>query len=86
MFNLEKDDLITDEQQAYCIIAKVGELYQFKVVDKLRATSSARLNDTDMEKKAKEVISNMCKEYTLNVANVLWKDKFDDIPKYVKEY
>lgn len=33
MFNLEKDDLITDEQQAYCIIAEVVELYQSQYVE-----------------------------------------------------
>lgn len=25
-------------------------------------------------------------EYVLNVANVLWKDKFEEIPQYIKNY
>lgn len=38
------------------------------------------------ERDAQKVIDNMELEYALNVANVLWSEKYDQIPEYVKNY
>lgn len=76
---------ITDVQQARAIIGKVGKPYQKYVIAKLRS-QSANNYSWDEEWKAEQVISNMESEYALNVANVLWKDKFDEIPDYIKAW
>lgn len=79
------NESITDIQQARAIITSVGEIYQIKVVSKLRSATWEVTNDEN-EAKANKVVSNMEHEYVLNVANILWKDKFDDIPDHIKRY
>lgn len=76
---------ITDIQQARAIIGKVGEPYQAYVIDTLRSLTYSE-KSTEIERKAQKVIQAMEYEYTLNVANVLWVDKFDEIPEYIKNY
>lgn len=78
------NDSITDVQHARAIISKVGESYQKYVIDKLREVSAN--NVSGAERQAEKIISYMEAEYVLNVANVLWKDKYDLIPKWLKEY
>ena len=74
---------ITDIQRARAIISKVGEPYQGYVIALLR-TATYYPAGTENERKAQLVISNMEHEYALNVANVLWADKYDQIPDYLK--
>lgn len=76
---------ITDIQQARAIIRTVGEQYQINVINKLQSITYYR-ESLDSERKAQEVIRNMEHEYCLNVANVLWADKQDEIPEYIKNY
>ena len=76
---------VTDIQHARVIIEKLGEPYQYEVVEKLR--SLTYYNDTQEHKrKAQKVIDNMLDEYTLNVASVIWSDKYESIPQWIKEY
>lgn len=76
---------ITNIQQARAIIKAVGEPYQHKVVELLREqTCYSAL--VESERQAQKVIENMEHEYALNVANTLWKDKFEDIPEHIKKY
>lgn len=79
------NDSITDVEQAKRIIEEVGEVYQSRVLDNLRCLTCKKSEYT-FEQKAIKVISNMYDEYALNVANVLWKDKFEEIPQYLKEW
>lgn len=79
------NDSITNIQQARAIIKEVGELYQYVVSDKLRGLTYYPSSD-EYGKKAQKVISNIENEYVLNTANVLWKDKFEEIPQWLKEY
>lgn len=76
---------ITDIQQARAIIEKVGEPHQAYVIDMLRSLTYD-IKSTEVERNAQKVIQAMEHEYALNVANVLWADKFDEIPEYVKDY
>ena len=76
---------ITDIQQARAIIRSVGERYQAEVIDMLRSITYDE-RSTKFEKDAQKVIRNMEHEYSLNVANVLWADKFEEIPQYIKNY
>lgn len=78
------NDSITDVQHARAIILKVGEPYQQYVIDKLREVSAN--NVSGAEREAEKIIGYIETEYALNVANVLWKDKYELIPKWVKEY
>lgn len=79
------NDSITDIDQAKRIIEEVGEVYQSRVLDNLRYLTYKKSEYT-FEQKAIKVISNMYDEYALNIANVLWKDKFEEIPQYLKEW
>ncbi|WFA10356.1 hypothetical protein [Tissierella sp. Yu-01] len=79
------DKLITDLQQARAIIKEVGEPHQHLVVDMLRSLTYIPRSHEN-EKKAQAVISHMEKEYSLDVANVLWADKFDEIPEHIKNW
>lgn len=76
-------ETITDLQQARAIIKTVGESYQYKTIDLLRSLTYYPEAGTANQKAQKE-ISQMEKEYALNLANVLWVDKFDEIPEYLK--
>ena len=75
---------IVDLQQARAIIQTVGEDYQYKTIDLLRSLTyypeAGKANQ-----KAQKEISHMEKEYALNLANILWTDKFDEIPEYLKK-
>lgn len=77
---------ITDLQQARAIINKAGEEYQSLVISLLREITYYRHSNDEAYTKAQKVIENMEEEYALNVANVLWEDKFEEIPDYVKTY
>lgn len=74
---------ITDLQQARAIIEKVGENYQYKTIDLLRSLTYYP-ETGKVGQKAQKEISQMEKEYALNLANILWVDKFDEIPEYLK--
>jgi len=74
---------ITDLQQARSIIKSVGGKHQHRVIEELRSLTYNHAQ-LDYEKDAQKVIRNMEKEYALNVANVLWIDKYDEIPDYLK--
>lgn len=88
-YDYKKDDKmknsITDIQKARAVIAVVGELYQKAVIDKLR-TLTYYEEQNESERKAQKVIQNIEHEYTLNLANILWKDKYDEIPEYVRSW
>ena len=79
------NDSITDTQQGIRIINEVGELYQLKVIEMLLSLTYNNL-EIECEAKAQKVIRNMKREYILNIANGLWKDKFEEIPQYLKEW
>lgn len=79
------NDSITDIQQGMRIINEVGELHQSKVIDMLLGLTYYK-SEMECEAKAQKVIDNMNNEYILNIANVLWKDKFEEIPQYLKEW
>lgn len=79
------NDSITDIQQGMRIINEVGEPHQSKVIDMLLSLTYYH-SEIEIEAKAQKVIDNMNNEYILNTANVLWKDKFEEIPKYLKEW
>ncbi|WP_340032627.1 hypothetical protein NSQ20_12245 [Paenibacillus sp. FSL K6-1122] len=76
---------ITDIQQAIAIIHEVGEKHQAYVIDMLRSLTWDT-KELKYERDAQKVIDNMELEYALNVANVLWSEKYDQIPEYVKNY
>lgn len=78
-------DSITDIQQARAIITAVGELHQKEVIDMLRSLTYYE-KSTEYERNAQRVIENMEQEYALDIANVLWKDKFEEIPEHIKNY
>lgn len=78
-------DSITDIQQGMRIINAVGEPHQYRVIDMLRSLTYYH-SELKIERKAQKVIDNMNEEYILNIANVLWKDKFEEIPQYLKEW
>lgn len=78
------NDLITNIQHARAIIDEVGEPYQKYVIDKLRGVSANNVRGE--ERQAEKIIGYMEAEYALNVANVLWKDKYEIIPQWLKEY
>lgn len=74
---------ITDLQQARAIIKEVGKDYQYKTIDLLRSlTYYPKAGEADQ--KAQKEISQMEEEYALNLANILWVDKFGEIPEYLK--
>ena len=77
---------ITDIQQARAIIKTVGEPYQQEIISRLQCAASHNPNANKNEIMARKVISNIEGEYALNIANVLWADKFNEIPEYVKNY
>lgn len=79
------NDSITDVQQGMRIINEVGELHQSKVIDMLLSLTYYH-SEMECEAMAQKVINNMNNEYILNIANVLWKDKFEEIPQYLKEW
>ena len=79
------NDSITDIQQGMRIINEVGELHQSKVIDMLLSLTYYH-SEMECEAKAQKVIDNINNEYILNTANVLWKDKFEEIPQYLKEW
>ena len=76
---------ITDIQQGMRIIKEVGEPHQYKVIDMLIGLTYHG-SEIEEERKAQNIIDNMNEEYILNIANVLWKDKFEEIPQYLKEW
>ena len=80
-----KKTSITDIQQARAIIRTVGERHQTEVIDMLRSLTYHE-RSTEYERNAQKVIENMEHEYALNIANVLWADKFDEIPQHIKNY
>lgn len=75
---------ITNMQKAKHIISYVGKEYQRAVCDKLLGLIYYP-ERMPHEKQAQQVIGNMYKEYLLNLANVLWADRYADIPDHVKE-
>lgn len=79
------NDSITDIQQGMRIINEVGELHQYKVIEMLLSLTYYH-SELECEAKAQEVVRHMNDEYILNIANVLWKDKFEEIPQYLKEW
>jgi hypothetical protein len=74
---------ITDIQHARAIINEVGEPHQIRVIDMLRSLTYDHSSDK-YEREAQHVIDNMEHEYALNVANVLWADKQESIPSWLK--
>jgi hypothetical protein len=80
---MNKNDCVTDVQHARTIIKTVGKCYQYEVIDLLQSLTYYHREDI---RKAQKVIDNMESEYALNVANVLWKDKFDEIPQWLRDY
>lgn len=76
---------ITNIQKARVIIDSVGEEYQKLVVDLLRSVTWDGAVDKNT-KLAYKVIDNITEEYTLNVANVLWQDKYGELPDSVKNW
>ncbi|MFB5758938.1 hypothetical protein [Paenibacillus medicaginis] len=82
---MNKQTVVTDMQQARVIINAVGEPHQSYVVDKLRSLTW-NPGETEYECDAQRVIANMEKEYVLAVANVLWIEKYEQIPDYIKAY
>lgn len=76
---------ITNIQQARAIIKEVGEKHQHYVSEMLRGLTWDP-SELKVERDAQAVISHMEKEYVLQVANVLWADKYDQIPNYIKNY
>lgn len=76
---------VTDIQHARAIIAKAGEPHQGKVVDMLQSLTYD-YSPSKYERDAQKVIENMEHEYALNVANVLWTDKQDEMPDWLKSY
>lgn len=76
---------VTDIQHARTIISEVGEKHQKIVVDMLRSLTYYH-KSSEIEREAQKVIQNMEHEYTLNVANVLWVDNYDKLPKWIKDY
>lgn len=76
---------VTNVQQARAIIKAVGEEHQYYVSDMLRSLTYYTL-ELKCKREAQKVIEFMEKEYVLNVANVLWANKFDQIPDYIKNY
>lgn len=75
---------VTDIQQARAIIKAVGRPHQHKVSDMLRGLTW-NTGSTMYERDAQSIIASMEKEYVLNVANVLWVDKYEQIPKHIRE-
>jgi len=74
---------ITNLKQAKLIVEYVGEDYQSKVIEYLDecyfyGTSS------ESEEQAEVVIKNIALEYAINLANTLYKDKFDELPRYLQ--
>lgn len=76
---------ITNIQHARVIISKYGEPHQDVVIEMLRSLTYYQQR-TEVERKAQKVIENMEHEYALNVANVIWADKYDKLPQWIKEY
>lgn len=74
-----------DMQDARRIINSVGEKYQKATISMLRSLTYDK-ESTEAGQKAQEIISNMEKTYAIDVASELWKNKYDEIPEYVKEY
>ena len=75
---------ITDLQQARAIIEAVGEPHQHKVIELLRGITYNR--ESGYEGDAQKVIKNIELEYALNVANILWSEKYESIPEYIKNW
>ena len=82
---MDINDDITDLQQARAIIEETGETYQKEVINMLGSLTYYHGSE-EYEKQAQKVIENMEAEYALNTANVLWKDKFEKIPQYLKTW
>lgn len=80
-----KNTSVTNVQQARAIIKTVGEKHQYNVSDMLRSLTY-NPSELKQENDAQKVIDHMEKEYVLNVANVLWVEKYDQIPDYIKNY
>lgn len=77
--------VITDIQLGRAVITAVGEKHQSRVVDMLRSLTYYP-SESPFDRDAQKVISNIEKEYVLEVANVLWVEKLDEIPEYIKNY
>ena len=75
---------ITDIQLAWSIIQEVGKKHQGWVIDKLRGLTYHH-DSTQEQRDAQQVISNMLCEYSLNLANQLVKDKYDDLKPHTKQ-
>ena len=76
---------ISDLQQARAIIKEVGEKHQSYVIDML-SSLTYYAKESKHEQQAQAVICGIEKEYALNVANVLFADKYEDIPDYIKKF
>lgn len=74
--------LITNVQLARAIVKSVGEFYQFEVAEYLRGYSWSNLE----KYKASKIMSNIESEYVLNAANVLVKEKYEELPRYIKDW
>lgn len=83
--NQKEADLIVDIQKARAIIKTVGEPHQTEVINELRALTYNN-KELDYEKKAQKIIENMADENILNIANVLWKDKYNEIPEHIRNF
>ncbi|OMD16258.1 hypothetical protein [Paenibacillus odorifer] len=76
---------VTNIQQARAIISAVGEKHQDKVSDKLRSLTY-NPSESQYDRDAQKVIDYMEHEYVLGVANVLWIEKYDQIPEHIRNY
>lgn len=80
-----KNSSITNIQQARAIIKAVGEKHQYYVSEMLRGLTW-NISELSYERDAQEVINYMENEYVLNVANVLWMEKYEQIPNHIKSW
>lgn len=73
--------IITNVQLGRAIIGAVGEDYQREIASALQSSFCHHR----FTREATTVLSNIEKEYVLNLANILVADKYDELPKYLKE-
>ena len=75
---------VRDAQHAREIIGQVGDKYQ-KLVSKKLMEIPLYSSHREDDKLAEEIISIMESEYVLKTANILWEEKFEVIPQWLKE-
>lgn len=74
--------MVTEVQLGRAIINAVGEDYQREVASALQSSFCHMCYTTQ----ATDILSNIEKEYVLNVANILVADKYDELPNYLKDW